>query len=44
MIIDDLFQLLPSGRRYRVLRAWTNRLSSSFFHQAIGALNLDLTV
>ena len=44
MIIDDLFQLLPSGRRYRVLRACTNRLSSSFFHQAIGALNLNLTV
>ena len=27
---NDLFQLLPSGRRHRVLRARTNRLCSSF--------------
>ena len=39
-----MFQLLPSGGRYRVLRAQTNRLSSSYFHEAIGVLNLDLTV
>ena len=28
----DLFQLLPSGRRYLALRACTHRLSGSFFH------------
>ena len=40
----DLVQLLPSGRRYRVLRARTNRLSGSFFHRdrAVGALNRDM--
>ena len=39
-----LFQLLPSGRRYRALTARTNRLSSSFFVQAVGALNRDVAV
>ena len=29
----DLFQLLPSGRRYRALRARTTRLCHSFFHR-----------
>ena len=38
----DLVQLLPSGRRYRVLRARTNRRNGSFFHRAIGALNRDM--
>ena len=39
-----LFQLLPSGRRYRALRARTSRLSSSFFVQAVGVLNRSLAV
>ena len=38
----DLFQLLPSGRRYMVLRAHANCLCSSFFHHATGALNHDI--
>ena len=39
-----LCQLLPSGRRYRALRARAIKLSSSFFVQAVGALNCDLAV
>ena len=35
-----LFELLPSGRRYRSIRTRTNRLRNSFFPQAITALNL----
>lgn len=34
-----LFDLLPSGRRYRCIRARTNRLNNSFFLKAIMALN-----
>jgi len=34
-----LFSLLPSGRRYRSLRAHTARLSNSFIHQAVRKLN-----
>ncbi len=34
-----LFNLLPSGRRYRSLRAKTTRLQNSFFLVAIGTLN-----
>ena len=41
----DLFQLLPAGRRHAQGAergiARTNRLSSRFFRQAVGALNLD---
>ena len=35
----ELFELLPSGKRYRSLKARTTRLQSSFFHQAIRLLN-----
>uniref|UniRef100_A0A3Q3GD57 Reverse transcriptase domain-containing protein n=1 Tax=Labrus bergylta TaxID=56723 RepID=A0A3Q3GD57_9LABR len=31
----SLFSLLPSGRRYRSLRAGSTRLGTSFFHQAV---------
>nr|XP_049595883.1 uncharacterized protein LOC125980593 [Syngnathus scovelli] len=34
-----LFDLLPSGRRYRQMKTRTNRLRNSFFPQAIAALN-----
>ncbi|XP_070408498.1 ryanodine receptor 3 [Nothobranchius furzeri] len=34
-----LFTLLPSGRRYRSIRALTSRLCNSFFPQAIRLLN-----
>ncbi|KAI2667011.1 hypothetical protein H4Q32_029349 [Labeo rohita] len=34
-----LFQLLPSGRRYRSIRACSARLLNSFFPQAVRALN-----
>jgi len=34
-----LFQLLPSGRRYRCLRSRTNRLKNSFYPQAVNILN-----
>ena len=39
---NDLVQLLLCGRWYRALRALTNHLSSSFFHQAIGTLNCGM--
>ncbi|KAK3528547.1 hypothetical protein QTP70_002798 [Hemibagrus guttatus] len=45
-IVDDpthpshtLFTLLPSGKRYRSIRALTTRLCNSFFPQAIRLLN-----
>ena len=31
---SDLFDLLPSGRRYRVIRSKTNRMKNSFFPQS----------
>ena len=34
-----LFCLLPSGRRYRSLRASSTRLMNSFFHEAVRKLN-----
>ncbi len=37
----SLFQLLPSGRRYRSIRARSTRLLNSFFPQAVRALNSD---
>ncbi len=37
----SLFQLLPSGRRYRSIRARSARLLNSFFPQAVRALNSD---
>ncbi len=37
----SLFQLLPSGRRYRSIRACSARLLNSFFPQAVRALNLN---
>ncbi len=37
----SLFQLLPSGRRYRSIRACSARLLNSFFPQAVRALNSD---
>ena len=36
----SLFESLPSGRRYRSIRTRTCRFQSSFFPQAISALNL----
>jgi hypothetical protein len=36
---NHLFQLLPSGRRYRTIRAKTNRQRDSFFHEAVRILN-----
>ncbi len=39
----SLFQLLPSGRRYRSIRARSARLLNSFFPQAVRALNSDHT-
>lgn len=35
----DLFKLLPSGRRYRTIRAKTNRLEDRFYPTAITTLN-----
>ncbi len=35
----SLFQLLPSGRRFRSIRAHSARLLNSFFPQAVRALN-----
>ncbi len=37
----SLFQLLPSGRRYRSIRARSTRLLNSFFPQAVKALSSD---
>ncbi len=37
----SLFQLLPSGRRYRSIRARSARLLNSFFPQAVRALNAN---
>uniref|UniRef100_A0A3B5R0L5 Reverse transcriptase domain-containing protein n=1 Tax=Xiphophorus maculatus TaxID=8083 RepID=A0A3B5R0L5_XIPMA len=34
-----LFQLLPSGKRYRAIKTRTNRLKNSFYPMAIMALN-----
>ena len=36
---SQLFELLPSGRRYRSFQARTNRLRNSFFLKAINTLN-----
>ncbi|KAK3535371.1 hypothetical protein QTP70_011131 [Hemibagrus guttatus] len=48
-IVDDpthpshtLFTLLPSGKRYRSIRALSTRLLNSFFPQAIRCLNREL--
>ena len=35
---NDLFELLPSGRRYRSIRARTNRFRDSFYPLAVNAL------
>ena len=35
----SLFQMLPSGGRYRVVRARTNRLRNSFFPKAVTILS-----
>ncbi len=40
----NLFQLLPSGRRYRSIKARSVRLLNSFFPQAVRALNSNLPV
>lgn len=37
-----LFNLLPSGRRFRSIRARTNRLRDSFFPKAVTILNTTL--
>uniref|UniRef100_A0A3P8SN94 Uncharacterized protein n=1 Tax=Amphiprion percula TaxID=161767 RepID=A0A3P8SN94_AMPPE len=36
---SQLFDLLPSGRRYRCIKARTNRLKNSFFPRAITTLS-----
>lgn len=38
---NRLFSLLPSGKRYRLLRANTERMRRSFFPQAMRLLNED---
>ncbi len=38
----SLFQLLPSGRRFRSIRARSARLLNDFFPQAVRALNSNL--
>ena len=35
----NLFELLPSGRRYRAIRSKTNRLKNSFYPRAVISLN-----
>ena len=35
----SLFELLPSGRRYRTIKSRTNRLKNSFYPTAVTALN-----
>ncbi len=35
----SLFELLPSGRGYRVLKTRTNRLRNSFYAKAVSVLN-----
>jgi len=35
----NLFELLPSGRRYRVIRSKTERMKNSLFCRAVLALN-----
>jgi hypothetical protein len=35
----ELFELLPSGRRYRCIITKTNRFKNSFFPKAITSLN-----
>uniref|UniRef100_A0A8C7Y1L4 Reverse transcriptase domain-containing protein n=1 Tax=Oryzias sinensis TaxID=183150 RepID=A0A8C7Y1L4_9TELE len=39
---SDLFNLMPSGRRYRGIRSKTNRLKNSFFPKAITILNSQM--
>lgn len=39
---SDLFNLLPSGRRYRCIRTRTNRFKNSFFPKVITTLNLHM--
>ncbi len=40
----NLFQFLPSGRRYRSIKARSVRLLNSFFPQAVRTLNSNLPV
>ena len=35
----NLFELLPSGRRYRAIRSKTNRLKNCFYPRAVISLN-----
>ena len=35
----ELFEMLPSGRRYRSIRTKTNRFTNSFFPKAVNALS-----
>uniref|UniRef100_A0A8C7XT65 Alkylated DNA repair protein AlkB homologue 8 N-terminal domain-containing protein n=1 Tax=Oryzias sinensis TaxID=183150 RepID=A0A8C7XT65_9TELE len=39
---SDLFNLMPSGRRYRGIRSKTNRVKNSFFPKAITILNSQM--
>ncbi|KAI4871804.1 hypothetical protein NFI96_021471 [Prochilodus magdalenae] len=43
-LTHTLFTLLPSGKRYRSIRALTSRLCNSFFPQAIRLLNTQSLV
>uniref|UniRef100_A0AAX7T1V1 Alkylated DNA repair protein AlkB homologue 8 N-terminal domain-containing protein n=1 Tax=Astatotilapia calliptera TaxID=8154 RepID=A0AAX7T1V1_ASTCA len=36
-----VFKLLPSGRRFRLLRSRTNRLKDSFYNRAIALINVN---
>src|SRR4029434_3013735 len=38
-----LFELLPSGRRFRTIKAKTDRLRNSFYPRAVIALNIAQT-
>ena len=38
---NHIFELLPSGRRYRSIKSKTSRMRNSFFTKAISVLNLN---
>ena len=40
---NHLFSLLPSGKRYRSIKARTNRMRNSFYPKAIRLLNMNST-
>ncbi|KAL8594429.1 hypothetical protein ACOMHN_018137 [Nucella lapillus] len=40
---SQLFEVLPSGRRYRAIRVKTNRFANSFFPKAVSVLSKTTT-